>query len=250
MKKLIILLGVLIALPILVTGCSKSYKTVQEYADEMTKVKESNISYVFEGKLKATKNGIEQPEQDFKYSLSNGKSKIEFQNQQALYFDGKEIMAYQQGQNMLLVIFTEKMLNSIPEKERTLLFNIMTFGGLLYNWDSPTGSQETDNYCPLVKAKFKKNTRMNGYQCRLITFGNEENDFYSESCVNDEFGVAVYTKLKAQSKGEGNQIVINVNSINTNTITEYDVNPPAHLKRYTMAELFSQMGAAFSKFGR
>lgn len=248
MKKIIIISVLLFTSCLFFTGCSKKYKTVVEYANAMAEIKKAHSSYLFEGNIKVTNNGIAQDIPTFKYYINNGISKIEFYNNdsqriQTRYFDGKEVVAHSQDQDMLLILFTEKMLNSMPEDRRTLLLNIMTFGGLLYNWDSPTGSKTTNNACPLYKAKFVKNTKMNGYQCRLISFGKEDNDFYSESCVNDELGVAVYTKLKT----ENGLAILNADSIETNTVSVDDVKLPSYLEKYTMSELLTKMGKAFSK---
>ena len=88
---------------------------------------------------------------------------------------------------------------------------------------------------------------MNGHQCRLITFGQKENDYYSETCVNDKLGVAVYNKLKATSQGKSTQIIMNVNSITTNSLNEYDIEPESYLNKYTMSELFTKMGTLLSR---
>ena len=237
-----------------ITGCAKKYASVSEYSKEMEKIKQAKSSYMFEGTVEATKKGVEQESAEFKYYYVNGKSKIEFFRDgqglyQTIYFDGNEVMVHSQDQDMLIVLLTEKMLKAIPEDERTVLFNIMTFGGLLYNWDSPTGTQLNNNQCPLYKARFVKNTKMNGYQCRLISFGEEDNEFYSESCVNDDLGVAVYSKLKAKSQGKNSLVVLNANSIETDTVTISDVEPPSYLEKYTMAELFTKIGKLFSNMG-
>ena len=61
------------------------------------------------------------------------------------------------------------------------------------------------------------------------------------------FSQPLSNKLKATSQGKSTQIIMNVNSITTNSLNEYDIEPASYLNKYTMSELFTKMGTLLSR---
>ncbi len=158
-----------IAVVCLVSGCTKKYDSVEEYAKDMKAVQQAQKSYALEFETLSLSDMYYQSytKKDlWKYSWSSNRGKnYTF----TVLNDGKNTVMYNAPSKWA----TETKMGNIASE--------------LFDWDKP------NCFYGLGDNKFEfvnNNAKMNGFDCRLIKYG----DNY-EACVNDKLGIAVYLKI-------------------------------------------------------
>lgn len=217
----------------LVTGCTKNYKTVQEYSDEMTALRKQLGDYTIEAVITTddaetyVKSYIKDPKWKTETSKNNGKS-----YQDGILYDGKEVYSYSKKENLAMAIPFKQMIakeKNVDAKTTDLVMKYINPTGFVYDWT--TGATNLDN-----DLKFgDKNVVKNEFKCRMILSKTDD----SSICVSDKYGVAVYAKIKDPKKDS--YIEFNVKKIENNPLTENDLNLPAGMKKFSMAQLFQNM---------
>lgn len=217
----------------IVTGCAKNYKTVQEYADEMSALRKQLGDYTIEAVITTedaetyVKSYIKDPRWKTETSKNNGKS-----YQDGILYDGKEVYSYSKKENLAMAIPFKQMIEKkqkIDEKSTDMIMKYINPAGFIYDWT--TGSTNLDDDLEFGK----KNEIKNNFKCRMILSKTDD----SEACINDQYGIAVYAKIKDPKKGS--YIEFNVKNVENNALTEDDLNLPAGIKKFSMAQLFQNM---------
>lgn len=232
MRKLFflsMLTSVALASVCLLPGCADDYKMLKEYENAMKQIKESYKTCALE--IKYENFGVSY----FKVIMKDNKWKEEKFTEgdnsytEGVLYDGKELLKYSPGipYAMINPVFDldndeYEVSSYMPESAEPLLL-----------WYKP--ATVTLNTVKLKSFDTKKEIR-NGFECRMIRYDNLE-----EICVSDEYGIAVYRKLKTVL----GDIIYNLIKIDTSDIDDSEFQLPNGMKKLDydsyMNELQKQM---------
>ena len=226
------LLFVIILSLCLVTGCTKHYKTVQAYSDDMSALRQKLGDYTIEAIITTDDADI-----NIKSYMKGSKWKTETSKnngktfQEGILYDGNEVYSYSKKDNIAMSIPFKQMMKKEGVNDETKLALVMRMinpTGILYYWDVLEATGSLDNLC-----SFGKITKKNNFPCRMILY-----KYGGEVCVSDKYGIAVY--LKTQTPKQGN-VEYNVKSINTSPISDFDLGLPAGIRKMSMSDLFQNL---------
>ena len=173
----------------------KKYKNVEEYAKAMKAVQQVQKSYTLEAKVHNSWDSYYKAyikKNLWKYVITTELSR---NHSETVLYDGNKTVSYEEGSSKRA---TETKLQNISKK--------------LLDWDVPNCFYNLGNH----QFEFvNHNANMNGYDCRLIKYGNNY-----EFCVNDELGIAVYSKIKYKTRSGTNEIITNLLKADTKELPD------------------------------
>jgi len=235
MKKLLIPM----CLVLFLTGCTKNYKTVEEFEAEMKKIKSANNSYTIETKLSTFEGNAY-----LRTMHKNGKWKSELSMNDGLryiettLYDGNEILKYKAD---------SKIAVTIPNFDlKGNLNNLINPAGSLYEWEKDLLSFDENE---TKKSEFiKQNENKNNFPCRLIKY-EYKSGATKEVCVNDKYGVAVYSKYTISDPNGKQDITseLNVVKISTDEINDTEFQLPKDVKKMNFQQLMNELSASLKQ---
>lgn len=222
MKKKIFILTALLSL-FMLTGCTKNYKTVDEYSQAMKEV-QSKTSYTLtiNQQVGTTSTSYISKIKGNKWKLSmslDGKNSLK-----DIIYDGTEILQYTPN---------SKFATIIPGGEDySLLTGAMLNPAIgLVNWNEELFTYDTK------KGTFTNNKDVkNGFDCRLITY-SEAGETY---CVSDKYGIAVYGEFKNTAGKDSFSNIFNITAIDTTEIPDSEFELPAGMRKMSFDEMMSE----------
>lgn len=251
MKKIVLLLS----LTVIFSGCTKQYSSIDKYNEDMQTVRNSFPAYTLEVSQTIPnynlkyKSYVKDDKWVTEVSKDNGVS-----NFVTLVSSGKDLCYYSKDSEFAILLPVEKLLiDKTRENKSDKIWMLNPIANLFY-WTDGRGIFDSLNLIAndvdtnrkkydvgTSQAKISKNlTKMNGFDCRMITFGN--NEFGREACISEKYGIAVYSKLKTKnSKNNSIEITTNVTSIDVNDIPNSLVNLPKDKSKITRRELETHM---------
>lgn len=241
MKKFF-MLSALLSIFIL-TGCVKNYKTVEEYSDAMNVIRKGNSSYTIEAIQKSgtielyNKSSFKGNKWKNEVSTNKGSSYM-----QTVLWNGKELLSYNTGSPYALINPINDMLENEDKETKDLTINSMNPLYGMYNWTNGTYLLHDLDIKQMVFLN-NKDTR-NGFKCRLIKMSSD-----IESCINDEYGIAVYQKLNTTNPktGADETLEINVIKIDTADIPDSTFKLPKGIKKMDMDTMLNNLSRIFKK---
>lgn len=203
----------------LLVGCTKNYKTVEEYETAMKEVKKANSNYTMEVRQELGSIGM-----TYKTHIKGDKWKTETSiNGGASYYsttlyDGNELLQYSQGSPYATINPASSMLKDFDSEEEKVMSLAMVNPPInLVYWEN------SFSYSDSKRTFGNTKENKNGFECRMVIGNNEE------SCVSDKYGVAVYRKLKGHDNS--GDIVYNLIKIDTAEIPDSEFELPAGVKK-------------------
>lgn len=228
MKKILTIFAVMI----LLTGCTKNYNSVTEYANAMAKVK-AGKSYTIEMKLDVN-NKISH----VKSFVKNDKWACELSNNNGNTYDNglikinDDIISTDKTNKLAIKMFNTKKLGKVAD--------FVNPAYTLINWD-----QNFQDETKPVKGEFTNNkAKMNNFDCRMIKF-----DDGREACISDKYGIAVYQRIDMPNP-KTKQIeenTFNVISIDTTELADSTFEIPSDYKLMSFETLLQDLTKAFGK---
>ena len=221
------------------TGCTKNYKTFEEYSDAMEEVRDKLGDYTVE-------TVISTPEADIncrtykkgekwktETSKNNGKTYSD-----GILYDGKEVYSFSTVNKMAMSIPFKQMLSKEGANEDNIemVMKVINPTGILFYWDlDDLGNKGGDNN----SISLGKITAKNDFKCRMISYKAG-----GEACISDKYGIAVYLKINTPEKGD---IEYNVKTILNNSLNDSDLDLPEGVKKISMADLLQNMAKMFKQ---
>lgn len=240
MKKIYFILA--ISSMLLLTGCTKNYKSVNEYATAMETIKKAQTSYTIEAKQKVGtiefyyKSYIKGDKWKTETSMNGGSSIMS-----TTLYDGEELLTYAEGSPYAMKNPAMDMINEETAESKTFIinsqnpvypilywkdgFNIFTMG----ESENPTFLNNKDN--------------RNGFDCRLIKFSNER-----EACISDTYGVAAYHKVLVEdikNKGSKQETTIDLVKISTSELDDSTFELPKGVKKMDLDSMLGELKNMF-----
>lgn len=218
MKKYLI---IVMFATLLLTGCAKnsttfkSYKTVNEYEQAMTSVKNNFPAFSFEGHLYNDAG-------DWKIKAYI-KNKLVRQDQETIPFIMTAISSYTPDG-----LFIGDKRISLNDGPKTKEFYKLMAAYKLTAWNSPEFQKN------ITKKSFtSRYAQVNNIKCRMIHYV-ENNSNEIDVCVNDDYGVAVYYEAKGLNLfNKPFHERIEISKIKTNDLPKkffYEIGDPALIK--------------------
>ena len=232
MKKKI--LCALLLLPLcLLTGCTKNYKTVSEYSSDMTDVRDKLGDYTIEANITAKKgegyykSRIKGDLWKTEESKDNGQTYMN-----TILYDGTNVYTYSKAQPVAISMPIKQMLAKQEVKDyesENAMKWINPIGVALY-WNLYANDNDIDKTFNLGKI-----TNKNGFDCRMVTYIDED----GELCISDKYGMAVYVNVTDKVKKQ--KLEINVKKIDNTPIPDSDIALPSGMKIISMETLMKNM---------
>ena len=231
MKK--ITLSILALSLCLISGCSKTYKTVDEYDDAMKEIR-NNSSYTIDAKgtagpltmdFKSYKKAEKWKTESIADSTDEKLKKELSQMQSVMQYDGKDLIEYNKNDKIGVSVTSE--LNKIKdENQRKFMIESQNPLATVYNWKFMLTYGN-------AKPEFGRMTTKNGFKCRMIKSGNKE------VCVSDEYGIAVHQAITVENPQTKEKMVIttDVNKIDTNGFDDLIFKLPDGMKMLSISEV-------------
>ena len=249
MKKMRVAL-LMMASVLVFSGCTKTYKTVDEYETAMKTVAAKIPAYTVEVKQVANNGNLY-----FKTYIKGDKWKTEMSmNEGSSYaagmlYDGVDLLSYSQGspyavKNPMLEIVKKE---ADSETLKAIINTQNPTGGLFY-WrdgialaalDEPIGDSKNAEFT-------NQKAKMNGFDCRMIKFGDTR-----EACVSDKYGIAVYHKLTTpnpQKPGVTDELTLNLVKIDTNDIPDSTFELPSGVKKADLDTMLNNMSKMMQSY--
>ena len=226
------LLFTLILCTCLFTGCTKNYKTVDEYSTAMKEVRNQLGDYTIEAKIMTDDGDVDciSYKKGDKWKTETSKNNGRVFNDGILY-DGKEVYSYSKKHKMAMSIPFKQMLqkSGVNDNESLdMVMKIVNPTGILFYWDlDEIKGQDGSSWT------FGKNIKKNNFPCRMLQHADG-----AEVCVSDKYGIAVYAKISTPQKGNTE---FNVKTIKNTPILDSDLGLPKGVKKMSMSELFRSM---------
>ncbi len=231
----------LLAGVVMLSGCTKTYKTVDEYESAMKSVFAKIPAYTIE--VKQNVNGrdlyyrtyLKGDKWKTEASIDGGNSYTA-----TILYDGADLVAYPQGSPYAVKNPMIEMIKNKDKETVKAVIDTQNHTSPLFYWREgwAAASLQTpgDNNS---NAKFEnQKANINGFDCRMIKFENSR-----EACVSDKYGIAVYHKLSVpmpQKPGENLNVILNLVKIDTTDIPESTFELPSGMKKIDINTL-SQM---------
>lgn len=231
-------------------GCTKNYKTVDEYIDAMQQQKAKyNNMYTIDATVQSKEPG-KITEGYYRTNIKNGKWKLDSSEDEGetfsstMLFDGKEVLIYSADSPYAMVSPISMMINLEKDpKKKEFLVNIQNPLIMLVNWEQDFDIEPKE--APAGEFINNKDTR-NGFTCRMIQFGSGK-----EVCVDDKTGIAVYLHMSfndntnKHSKRRFGEITINLKHFDTSDIPDTTFELPKDKKKMSFESLLQDMTKSF-----
>ena len=239
MKRISLML--LVPLLFMLTGCTKKYKTFNEYYDAMKKLKSANNSYIIETKQSAGNNEVyyrtyvKGLKWKTESSLNGGNSYAD-----TILYDGTDVLTYTPGSPDAIV---NPFVEILDDESKNMAINAINPTNVLINWKDlysmMLGNQDSSN--PEI---IENNTSKNGFKCRLIKLDNER-----EACVSDKYGIAVYHKMNGKTlRGKTQTIITNLVKIEIKDIPNSTFDLPPGVKKADLTSVLDKLNNSLSDF--
>lgn len=227
---------------LVLTGCTKNYKTVDEYSNAMKIVKDGNSSYTIEAKQNIGnielyyKSYIKGDKWKTETSMNGGRSYM-FTTQ----YDGVDLLTYSQGSPYATINPAMDMIKDEDSETKSMTINSQNPVYPLFNWKNGFyifSMMETETPVFLNNKDNK-----NGFECRLIKFSDER-----EACISDKYGIAVYQKIIADDikhPGQKQKTTINLVKIDTSDIDDSTFELPSGVKKMDMDAMLDNISKMF-----
>ena len=213
----------------LLCGCTKNYKTVDEYYSQMKKISSANSSYTLD--LKTTQ---ENKTVNTKVYSKSGKWKsvadLGVSNISKIYYlyDGEKILSYDDNSKIAIEVPINKLQDNQSLKEKINknddpAFTFINWHESMEQIKSMTNPEDTS--IPKVPKEF---VVKNGFDCRLIKYTDN-----IEACISDKYGIAVYERFKLDNKTakmQNIEMTLDVTNINTDEIPDSELEVPSGKK--------------------
>ena len=236
MKKVFLVFGALV----LLTGCNKNYKTVDEYNTAMDAVKSKVPAYTAEATQEVYgadlyyRTYIKGDKWKLEASMNGGKSYMT-----TVLYDGSDLWTYSAHSVYAVKNPAVEMLGShMNPADIKNIIDMQNPVLSLINWrhvlTDKSSALDEDN----VKFVNQKVT-MNGFDCRMIDFGDGR-----EACINDNYGIAVYHKFSAPNLGNQSEILettLNLVKVDTSDIPDSVFEFPAGVKKADMDTMLNDL---------
>ncbi|MCQ2738776.1 MAG: hypothetical protein MJ237_00955 [bacterium] len=196
MNKNLFIISILFSI-LLLSGCSKkTYDTVEEYESQMYIIKSKNNSYYLEGWQSLPKGGYH-----FKVYNKGEKWKAELimNGKKSIFIsDGNKVIAYNPN-------------NSQLSKEVHLKSPV----GHLIEWNNNL------NHVSKLQEKvfLDQNSKINKFNCRMVQYVENENE-YTSYCINDKYGIAVYSKINTMLNDKPIELITKVDKLGIKDISD------------------------------
>lgn len=235
MKKLALLL-----LPVLLlSGCTKNYKTVEEYESEMQAVRKAN-SYIVEIKQQTPmaelyyKSYVKGDKWKTELSMNNGASYMT-----TVLYDGVDLLSYSSGTPYAVVNPAMEMVDDEDPEYKVALINSQNPVNPIFHWYDDFSFVSNLTSAP-NKGVFEDNkANKNGFDCRMIKFSEDR-----EACVSDKYGIAVYYKIKFEDPrkpGEIQETIFNLVKIEESEILDSEFELPQGVKKMSLEGMLDHM---------
>jgi outer membrane lipoprotein-sorting protein len=232
MKKILFISALMCSF--VLTGCSKNYKSVDEYSEAMKAVRDANVSYTIEAKQKTgtvelyIRTFIKGDKWKAETSMNGG---LSYTN--TTLYDGKDLLVYSAGSPFAVTSPDIDMSGKADIDTKKKMINLLNPLYGLFDWkDGFNVFSFSETASPVfVNKKDKKN----GFECRLISFPDDR-----EVCVNDKYGIAVYQKMSLNNAKQamyGKEIVHDVVIIDTSEIADSVFKLSPGVKRMDVASV-------------
>lgn len=211
------------AAALLLSGCTRNYKTVDEYETAMENVRNSHESYTIEMKQSLPiaefyyKIYIKGDKWKTEVSMNGGKSFIN-----SSLYNGKTLVDFADGSEYAVESpMFEALRNANLDKYKAAIDSNNPASPLFY-WKDGAAIKASDKK---DEPQFLSNfVRKNGFTCRMIKFDNDRT-----ACINDKYGIAVYQKV--------DENIINVQKIDTSDIPDSTFELPKNVKIVSMDKM-------------
>ena len=244
----------------LLCGCTKNYKSVDEYAAEMAKVRGSYPAYTIDMSMveNGTNTKIKTYTKGNKWKADTSVSGLG--GSSTMLYDGKDVVVYTSLSKEALITPIREA--GLTDSDVNMAASLMNPAALLINWsgegynssmfsDAGKQNETSDSESKIdafsIKGVFtdkKEKAVKNGYDCRLIKFDNPA--IKREVCVNDKLGIAVSSSIKFGKYDR----VFTLNSVSTDDIDDSVFNLPNGMKKMTMDEYMKKQQAKLDKLQR
>ena len=239
----------LLASVVMLSGCTKTYKTIDEYESAMKDVSAKIPAYTIEAK-----QNVDGTELYYKTYLKGEKWKSEFSMNGgssyvgAVLYDGTDLLSYSQGSPYALKNPMLDMLKDMDSETVKAAINSQNPTGPLFYWREGLAlaallPAEEDN----SGAQFEnQKSNMNGFDCRLIKFDDSR-----EACVSDKYGIAVYHKLVApnpKNPAEKQEVALNLVKVDTADIPDSTFDLPSGVKKADFDTMMNDMAQKMKSF--
>ena len=233
----------LLASVVMLSGCTKTYKTIDEYESAMKDVSAKIPAYTIEAK-----QNVDGTELYYKTYLKGEKWKSEFSMNGgssyvgAVLYDGTDLLSYSSGSPYALKNPMLDMVKKDMDSETLkAVINTQNPTGSLFYWREglalasmlPADDKGSSGQFENQKAK------MNGFDCRMIKFDDSR-----EACVSDKYGIAVYHKLSApnpQKRGVTSEVVTNLVKVDISDIPDSTFDLPSGVQKADMETMMKEM---------
>ena len=234
MKKLLLACTAIM----LLTGCTKNYKTVDEYETAMKAVRDSQPAYTIEVKQGTSiaelyyKNTTKGNKWKTEMSMNGGKSYMT-----TMLYDGSELLQY--SANSPYAVSNPALDASDDEETKNSMLEMLNPVSPVFSWKDGysmfaalSDSEQT--------AEFTNNkANMNGFDCRMIKFGEDR-----EACVSDKYGIAVYEKMKYEDPRRGTEeITFNVVKIDTADVPDSSFELPKGIEKMDFDKMLNNLSS-------
>lgn len=227
----------------LLTGCTKNYKTVSEYNAAMKKVRASIPAYTIE-----VKQSIPMLELYYRSFHKGDKWKTETSmnsgNSYAMttLYDGIDLLTYSAGSPFALSNPMMEILSKENDETKQMAIKMSNPIMSIFDWAEDFNSLEdlNDENASFIDNKANKN----GFDCRMISLNNNK-----EVCINDKYGIAVYSKMTFENPKTKltEEMELNVIKIDTTDLPESTFELPAGVKKQTLDKILSQFENEYTK---
>ncbi len=248
MKKLGMMVFLLAGV-VMLSGCTKTYKTVDEYETAIKEVTAKIPAYTIEAKQNV--NGAELYYKTFvkgdkwksEISMNGGSSYMA-----AILYDGTDLLSYSQGSPYALKNPMLDMLKDMDSETVKAAINSQNPTGPLFYWREGLAlaallpAEEDGSGAQFENQK----SNMNGFDCRLIKFDDSR-----EACVSDKYGIAVYHKLVApnpKNPAEKQEVALNLVKIDTTDIPDSTFDLPSGVKKADFDTMMNDMAQKMKSF--
>lgn len=226
----------------MLTGCTKNYKTVEEYSNAMQTVKNGISSYTIEARQNVGnielyyRSFIKGDKWKTETSMNGGSSYMS-----TTQYDGVDLLTYSQGSPYAMINPAMDMIKDEDAETKMITINSQNPVYPLLNWKNGFNifsMPETENPVFLNNKDNK-----NGFECRLIKFSDER-----EACIIDKYGIAAYQKMivdDIKHPGQKQETTINLVKIDTSDIDNSTFELPSGVKKMDMDAMLDNISKMF-----
>ena len=227
---------------LVLTGCTKNYKTVDEYSNAMKIVKDGNSSYTIEAKQNIGnielyyKSYIKGDKWKTETSMNGGSSYMS-----TTQYDGVDLLTYSQGSPYAMINPAMDMIKDEDSETKSMTINSQNPVYPLLNWKNGFNIFSMTKTETPVFLNNKDNK--NGFECRLIKFSDER-----EACISDKYGIAVYQKIitdDIKHPGQKQETTINLVKIDTSNIDDSTFELPSCVMKIDMDAMLDNISKMF-----